>query len=198
VVMWGALLTVAGLLAYLVGRLVVRRPQGEWTSAPGAVSQAVATRIRPLAVTHVAATLEHKAGDSEVVSAAITLAQQHKARVTLVHIVETPGTHVYGQESQSLHGTEDAAYLEALAREMEEYGVDVETLLRVGNPAEEIVRAVAEAQCDFLVMGSHGHQGVEDLIFGHTVNKVRHAVSIPVLVIRTAGQEKPIHAPTGT
>jgi manganese transport protein len=188
-----ALAVIAGLLAYLVGGLIRRRARG-WEPASGAVSQAVATRIRPLAVRHIAAALEHKEGDAEIVSAAITLAQQHKARLTLVHIVETPGALVYGRDSHSLHGAEDAAYLEALAREVEEFGVDVETLLRIGDPTEEIVKAVAEAQCDFLIMGSHGHQGVEDLIFGHTVNKVRHAVSIPVLVVRSAGLEKALHA----
>ncbi len=184
---------ILALLVHLLARLVSGYRRMEWETRTA--SQAVAARVRPLAVTHVAVALEHKAGDADLVSAAISLAQQHKARVTLLHVVDTPGTTVFGHQSQSLHGTEDATYLEELAREMEEYEIDVETLLRYGDPSTEIVRAVADARCDFLVMGSHGHQGVEDLIFGHTVTKVRHAVTIPVLVIRTAGQEPAQHAP---
>jgi manganese transport protein len=185
----------AGLLVYLATHVLVRARRAEVPS--GTVGQAVAARIRPLAVKHVGVALEHKPGDSELVSAAIALARQHKAMISLLHVVETPGTLVFGRDSRSLHGTEDAAYLDELAREMEEYGVEVETVLRSGDPAVEIVRAVAESGCDFLVMGSHGHQGVEDLVFGHTVTRVRHAVKVPVLVIRTAGQEMAQHAVEG-
>ena len=32
-------------------------------------------------------------------------------------------------------------------------------------------------------MGAHGHRGVKDLIFGNTINGVRHEVSAPVLVV---------------
>jgi manganese transport protein len=32
-------------------------------------------------------------------------------------------------------------------------------------------------------MGAHGHRGVKDLIFGTTINAVRHAIATPVLVV---------------
>ncbi|WP_411273704.1 universal stress protein [Daejeonella sp.] len=37
---------------------------------------------------------------------------------------------------------------------------------------------------DLLVMGAHGHKGISDLIFGTTVETVRHNVSIPILIIK--------------
>jgi manganese transport protein len=42
-----------------------------------------------------------------------------------------------------------------------------------------------------LVMGSHGHRGISDVVYGQTVTGVRHGVTIPVLVVRTTftGQE---------
>jgi manganese transport protein len=36
---------------------------------------------------------------------------------------------------------------------------------------------------DILVMGTHGHTGFKDLIFG-TVNKLRHKISIPLLIVK--------------
>ncbi len=33
-------------------------------------------------------------------------------------------------------------------------------------------------------MGAHGHKGLKDLIFGTTVEGVRHKVMIPVLVVK--------------
>jgi manganese transport protein len=35
-----------------------------------------------------------------------------------------------------------------------------------------------------LVMGAHGHAGLKDLVFGSTVDAVRHKVKIPILVVR--------------
>jgi manganese transport protein len=32
-------------------------------------------------------------------------------------------------------------------------------------------------------MGAHGHRGVKDLMFGNTINAVRHEVSVPVLAV---------------
>ena len=32
-------------------------------------------------------------------------------------------------------------------------------------------------------MGAHGHRGVKDLIFGNTINAVRHEIAAPVLVV---------------
>ena len=95
-----------------------------------------------------------------------------------------------GQESWSLHGAEDESYLESLAREIEENDLPVEFLLLHGHPAEAIVGAVEETGIDMLVMGSHGHRGLDDLVFGQTVSAVRHAVDIPVLVVRSYGRER--------
>ena len=37
---------------------------------------------------------------------------------------------------------------------------------------------------DILVMGTHGHTGLKDLIFGTTVDKLRHKISIPLLIVK--------------
>jgi manganese transport protein len=117
------------------------------------------------------------------------MARSHNARLTLLHIVDTPGTQVYGQESGSLHGEEDKTYIEGLAREVESEALPVDVLLRYGKPVDEIVKAVKDAGFDLLILGSHGHRGLGDLVYGATVDSVRHAIDIPVLVVRTHGRE---------
>ena len=107
-----------------------------WESGVVAPSQTVAERIQPRAIRHVGLALERASGDAEMISVALALVRSLDAFLTLIHIVETPGTAVYGQESQSLHGTEDEAYIEDLAREIEEHGLQVDTLLRFGAPVE--------------------------------------------------------------
>jgi manganese transport protein len=45
------------------------------------------------------------------------------------------------------------------------------------------VEGVAEDP-HFLVMGAHGHKGLKDIVFGTTVDKVRHRVNIPVFIVK--------------
>ncbi|MFQ5678957.1 MAG: Nramp family divalent metal transporter [Gemmatimonadota bacterium] len=177
-------LLLVGSLAYVALSPLFGRGR-VWESGLVTRSQPVAARIRPVKYRHIAAAVEHRQGDADVISAALGLAKAHGARLTLLHVTETPGTLVYGAEEASLHGREDEAYLLELAREVEEREVPVETTLRHGKAVEEIVRAVDEAGYDLLVLGSHGHRGLGDVIFGETVSSVRHAVEIPVMVIRT-------------
>ena len=46
------------------------------------------------------------------------------------------------------------------------------------------MRYAREIEPDLLVMGAHGHGGIKDLIFGNTINPVRHRLNIPILVVR--------------
>jgi manganese transport protein len=159
----------------------------------GTDTRDVALRIRPLEVRAIGVAVEHKPGDAELLSAALWIARQNRARVTLVHVVETPGTMVYGGGAGSLHSTEDERYLDGMARELEQFELHVETMLRFGSPVEQIVASAADGQFDLLVMGAHGHKGIQDLIHGSTTDEVRHAVGIPVLIVHTAGQERAQH-----
>jgi manganese transport protein len=52
-----------------------------------------------------------------------------------------------------------------------------------GDRAKEIVRLVKKAGAEMLVIGAHGHTGIKDIIYGETINTVRHELKIPVLVV---------------
>lgn len=180
---------ILGVLAYITfGPLF--RPGRTWESAITTDAHLVADAIEPLQIKHIGVALQHAAGDAVIVSAAVTEARVHRARLTLLHVVDTPGTILLGQESWSLHGAEDESYLESLTREIEERDLPVESMLLHGRPPEEIVKAAIEAGIDMLVMGSHGHRGLDDLVFGQTVSAVRHALNIPVMIVRSYGLER--------
>ena len=57
-------------------------------------------------------------------------------------------------------------------------------LLAMGDPATELVRVAAEEQVDLIAMSTHGHRFLQDLLRGSTADRVRHGVSIPVLMVR--------------
>jgi manganese transport protein len=186
-------LVVLGALGYVALRPFLRsgRP---WESGIVTESTTVAAALRPQPIRHIGVALEHSPGDAAVLSAALSQAKAYGAKLTLVHVVETPGVMMLGKESASRHGSEDEVYLERLVREVEGRDLPVEYDLRVGRPSDEIVRAAEEDGFDMLILGSHGHRGLEDLVHGTTVSHVRHALRIPIMVVRSGTGERPQHA----
>jgi manganese transport protein len=180
---------VLAVLAYITfGPLF--RPGRKWESMITTDAHLVADAIAPVHIKHIGVALQHATGDSVIISSAVAEAKVHRARMTLLHVVDAPGTLMLGPESWSLHGAEDETYLENLTREIEEKDLPVEFLLLHGKPAEAIIKTVGEFGIDMLIMGSHGHRGLDDLVFGQTVSAVRHAIDIPVLVVRSYGRER--------
>jgi manganese transport protein len=182
VVLAGAFFLIGILLYITFGPLFT--PRGIWEAAIITSGRKIAQQIKPMRVKEIGVALEHSEGDREIVSAALSLARLYKARLTLLHVVESPGAMVFGEATSSLHSREDYAYLEELAREIEGEDLPVETWLGAGDPVEEIVKSIEQLGLDMLVLGSHGHKGLEDLIFGQTVNSLRHAITIPVMIVR--------------
>jgi manganese transport protein len=153
----------------------------------------VAANLQPKRISKVGAAIEHSAGDAAIISAALSMARAEKTKLILIHVVNTPGTAVYGNESGSLHHSADAQYLDDLAKELRAGDVPVDTELRFGNTVSELVKTVKEANLDLLVMGSHGHAGLSDLIYGRTATVVQHRVDIPVLIVKSGAAESAIH-----
>jgi manganese transport protein len=180
---------VLAILAYITFGPVFR-PGRKWDETITTDAHRVAGTLAPVHIKHIGVALQHAAGDGVIISSAMAEAKVHHAKITLLHAVDAPGTLMLGHESWSLHGAEDESYLESLAREIEENDLPVEVMLLNGQPAEAIVKAVDETGMDMLVMGSHGHRGLDDLVFGQTVSAVRHAVDIPVLLVRSYGRER--------
>ncbi len=128
--------------------------------------------------------LDHSDSDSEAISNALALARMHSAKVTLLHVEEGVTSQLFGSLSSTAEITEGSHYLAQIVESLRERQIEVDTMVRHGNsPAKEIARAAAQLRPDLLVMASHGHQGLKDLIFGTTINAVRHKVKIPMLIV---------------
>ena len=57
-------------------------------------------------------------------------------------------------------------------------------MVKAGDPVEEITRAAAQGDFDLIIMGTHGDQGIEDILLGSTAQGVIHESKVPVLVAR--------------
>ncbi len=74
--------------------------------------------------------------------------------------------------------------IESYAAQLKEKGFNATAVLGFRNRVKEIVRIVQENNADLLVIGAHGHRGVKDILYGQTINAVRHELKIPVLVVK--------------
>ncbi len=73
---------------------------------------------------------------------------------------------------------------EVKADEEDQTFVTDEILIKDGAPAEIIVQTAIEQNCDLVVMGTHGHGAIADVLIGSTAKWVIKQSPIPVLVIR--------------
>ncbi len=129
--------------------------------------------------------LDHSAGDREAIAHAAEMSRMHHAKLILLHVEEDVTSLMYGQLSSTAEVTAGETYLDEIMRFLEGEGVAVERVVRhARDPKIEIVRFAREVQPDLIVMGAHGHKGLKDLIFGTTINAVRHSLKIPLLIVR--------------
>jgi manganese transport protein len=106
------------------------------------------------------------------------------AEYHLIHIVETAGARFHGEKVLDLETQSDTENLEKYKLNLENLGYKIEIAIGYGSPAKAICEVVKSKELELLVMGVHGHSGISDLIFGTTVEKVRHKVKIPVLIVK--------------
>src|SRR5260370_25423489 len=98
---------------------------------------------------------------------------------------EARTTKVFGSLPSTAEVEAGQQYRREIAGELESQQVPVEMVVRhARNPTDAIVHYAEELQPDLVVMGAHGHKGLKDIIFGTTINAVRHKLKAPLLVVR--------------
>ena len=143
---------------------------------------------KPLQLQHlpelrkIAVALEFSDMDERVLSHVISRKSTGSA-LLLMHIVETAPAKYLGNASDDFETRNDNRRLEQYADQLRAMGYTVETQLGFNNRVQEIVRIVNDAKAEMLVMGAHRHSGLKDILYGETVDQVRHKLSIPVLIV---------------
>ncbi len=131
----------------------------------------------------IAIALDFSQIDQDVLKHALALGSS-RSKYLLIHIVESAPAIYHGKKTSDLETLKDKEVIERYAQRMRLIGYDVKTQIGFGNPKIAIPEIVNNFEADILVLGSHGHKLLKDLIFGTTINAVRHKLNIPVLVIR--------------
>jgi len=130
--------------------------------------------------------LENDKADASLLPHVTDLAKLVGAELLLVHVADGWAARNFDQlklaESEEIKA--DRAFLEHTAENLRGKGLRVQTELAMGNPPQEIIKAAVAKNCDLIAMTSHGHKLIGDLIYGSTIEKVRHNTTIPLLVVR--------------
>jgi nucleotide-binding universal stress UspA family protein len=143
---------------------------------------------------------------------AASIASRHGAGITILHVLEDlPEGHrgmvtsVLGEERwEELKKSNEQRVLAAIRGRLGEFcesasrelpacpfivdGIDV----KIGYPAEEILRSAATGDYDLVVVGSHGlgsMSAVADALMGNTARRVLRRCKKPVLLIRLPEDE---------
>jgi manganese transport protein len=129
--------------------------------------------------------LDHTSLDRLALSHAAAMAKLYGARVFLLHVEEGVTSQIYGREASTAEVEAGEEYLDRIAQTLRNQGIAVETAIsHSSSPTREIIRYAREVHPDLLIMGAHGHGGLKDLIFGTTINPVRHHLALPMLIVR--------------
>jgi len=122
---------------------------------------------------------------------AVNYAKHFNASLILVYVVEPviyPPDFSMGQIAIPTPGLEmDIRASEELSKLAEKEippGVSVKKIIKTGKPFVEIIETAAEEDADLIIIATHGHSGVEHILFGSTAEKVVRKAPCPVLTLR--------------
>ncbi|MBA3706347.1 MAG: Nramp family divalent metal transporter, partial [Bacteroidetes bacterium] len=131
----------------------------------------------------IAITVDFSTSDNKAISNAIAQGGK-EAEYILIHIVETAGARMMDSDIDDLETLSDKQNLKKYKQDLNSLGFKIETELGFGNPKKSIPEIVNKSHCDLLVMGAHGHRAIKDILFGTTLDTVRHNVKVPVLIVK--------------
>jgi universal stress protein A len=123
---------------------------------------------------------------------AIPFARQFHAKILLLYVVEPtiyPADFSFGQigmpnVENELRVKGEQELQELITNEIKGV-VPAEGFVKVGLPFVEVVSFAKEEGIDLIIVATHGHTGVEHVLFGSTAEKIVRKAPCPVLIVRS-------------
>jgi manganese transport protein len=159
---------------------------GKPKSAPGIhkiEEQDSASLAEPTPYQCVAIALDFSGKDEKLLSESLRFIDKELSKVFLLHVVESPVARTIGVESEDFETLNDRNRLESLAEVMKKSGVNAEWRLGNGEPVTALAAMINEVNAEVVLVGSHGHSGISDLIHGTVISDLRHHVKASVVII---------------
>src|SRR5262249_777011 len=135
---------------------------------------------------HILVAVENSESDRVVLTHVEGLARLTGARLLVVHVADGWAARHFDElklrESEAM--LDDKAYPAGGGEGVGGGGRRTGTGLGMGDPASELAKVAKEEDVDLIAMATHGHRFLNDLVRGSTADRLRHLVTIPVLMVR--------------
>jgi len=115
-------------------------------------------------------------------------------KILLLHVVDPVSAFEYSgeayvdfegyQQEEERRRNQAEQMLNEFRKESLEYGLEVETAIKIGKPAKRILETAEEHDIDHIVMGSRGRSGVGRVLLGSVAETVTRRSTVPVTIIR--------------
>jgi len=119
---------------------------------------------------------------------AIEMATSHKGEVILLTVTEPVCplgvTEMDCGKMDEILRSQTEAILKSVKEELEKRNIKADTVVRVGNPADEIVKCADEAGVDMIVVGSHGRHGARIFFLGSVSSRVASHANRSVVIVK--------------
>lgn len=131
----------------------------------------------------------------DVINYAVDLAKKYGAELHVMHVVPNM---TYFTPYESFLTPENLVVIEKniqdevekkFTRLLKHDDVPTKTAIRTGAPFVEIIDYAKTESIDLIVMGTHGHSGLEHILIGNVAEKVVRKSPCPVMTIRPKGKE---------
>lgn len=131
---------------------------------------------------HIGIAIDFSGNDQKIIKSALNQGGKD-ATYTFIHVVESAAARYLGKNTLDYETQIDHDSLVKYQTSLKELGYKAKIQIGFGNAAAEITRIILNHNIDLLVMGAHGHKGFKDLVFGTTVDSVRHKIKIPLFIV---------------
>ena len=145
----------------------------------------------PIALSRILVPIDFSEYSKKALQYAVPFAKQFNAKIYLLYVVEPtvyPADFSFGQigmpNVENELRVKGAEELKELIRNEIKDVVPAEALVRVGLPFVEVVSFAKDESIELIVVATHGHTGVEHVLFGSTAEKIVRKAPCPVLVVR--------------
>jgi nucleotide-binding universal stress UspA family protein len=113
------------------------------------------------------------------------------ARVTLLNVLQMPPVYPPQSESETLEAIRSRAkeLLEPWPKIATKHGVNLKTKMvhdDTHNVASSIVKTADDLECDLILMGTQGLEGLERLLVGSVAERVTRMANQPVMLVRSS------------
>ena len=117
------------------------------------------------------------------------MAEKLGAKIELIHVVRGSSDFVGYEMGTAWYSSFEGELLKGGEKAMDRFveeklaGLDVGTVIAVGDAAEEIIKHADKTGAGMIIIGTHGRKGLEKILFGSVALGVVKGANCPVLTV---------------